>query len=167
MPPTDQPTKVQLQPRVLQVPSCSRRGGLVQGWESGCCGLGDSFNWKISKCLGFVVSSFLGFFVSSSQSFKASKFLSSKSSKIQQKTCFLIDIDPILAECSCMLPGRYWSYKISNKLFDRSLGFVGPCHSKSFQKLRVASSLYFPEHYFWKWFGIFLELFGLIWCVQR
>ena len=89
----------------LLIPNLSNRGGgLVQGWESVCWGVGEfpSLKIKKSKCLGFSVSwspgflvaLFLGFLVSSS-------FQSSKDPKFQRCTDSRIPFHVF---------DRYWSH---------------------------------------------------------
>ena len=63
--------------RVPQDHSCPQRGGLVQGWESECCGVGGS----LSKCRISIFSHFQSFKVSK---IRISKFQGFKVSNVQR-----------------------------------------------------------------------------------
>ena len=124
-----------------QVRTCPpRRGPGQRGGESECWGVGDSLKWKISNFRSCQVSKFPNSKCQLSSFLKNNNYIS----------CFLEYMDPI--------------FKISEKVPDLQ-DLSAPIAS-------LNSKNWFPtfegfQQYYLNDSGLFLELFGNIWCLQR
>ena len=115
--------------------------GLVQGWESECWGVGGFPQMKKEK---FPSVSF--------QSFQFSRFQRFKVSKIH-----------------FMFFGRYCSHiQDFQELIKQILRILRhPSFTKKYRILDVRFLEMSHHGIFQKWFGIFLEVFEVIWCIQK
>ena len=133
--------------------------------------------FKVWECFGFLV-----FLVSWFQSFKASKFQSFEDPKAlnvfgrywshitnNSISCFLEDIISYsrFSKTHFMFSRRSWSnIQDSKKVQDESSGFVGASLSNNFE-IWEFRNFEISENIIFKWFGVFIELFGVSWCFQR